>query len=390
MTEGTRALAKALALIAGLLLLVPVALNALSAWSDTRDTDAAVEAHLERAWAASEAGRFEAASVALEAAHGLAASDPSVQRAAMEIAVTRAARQPALVKDGELDALEYALTALGDGARASASTRLVATGLLAERRGDAVTALARYQEAVGAAPDDVWAHLAVARLERRAGRRVEALAAFEAAAKAAPENLAARNNLGVLYAELGRTDDAVAAFQAAIGIEDNVATRTNLATTLAGASRVPEAIEHLKRAVALAPEAAEPYRRLGQLLTASGEHAEAEVALKRSLELASDPATGVALGRLYQLQGHHDRAVDVLSSVLQAKRDAFDAAYLLGVSLRAQGRDAEAATAFRIYLSGAERMPGEVERVAEVQRLLATVPTAPGPTHPPRDADASP
>lgn len=366
-------------------MLAPVTLNALGERSRTADTAAAVAAHLARARATSDAGSFEAAMAALEAAHALAPRDPAVQRAAMVIAVTRAAQQPSLIDDAELDRLGYALTALADdgGPAVPASTRLVALGLLDERRGDAVAALARYEEAVKAAPDDAYAHLAVARLQRRAGHRVEALAAFEAAVKVAPDNLAARNNLGVLYAELGRVDDAVTAFQAAIKVEDNVASRTNLATTLTSAERLEEAVEHMQRAIALAPGSAEAYLRLGQLLTLTGRHADAEAALTRSLELKNDPATGVALGRLYQLEGLHDRAVSVLSAVLEAKRDAFDAAYLLGVSLRAQGRDADAATAFRIYLSVAERIPGEGQRVAEVQKLLAAAP--PGPLPAPRD-----
>jgi tetratricopeptide (TPR) repeat protein len=381
---------RAVPVIAVIAMLAPVTLNALGERSRAADTAAAVAAHLARARATSDAGSFEAAMAALEAAHALAPADPAVQRAAMRVAVTRAAQRPSLVDDAELDRLDYALTALAEdgGPAVPASTRLVATGLLAERRGDAVQALARYEEAVKTAPADAYAHLAVARLQRRAGRRVEALAAFEAAVEAGPNNLAARNNLGVLYAELGRVDDAVAAFQAAIAVEDNVASRTNLATTLAGAERLEEAVEHMQRAIALAPGSAEAYLRLGQLLTLTGRHADAEAALTRSLELKNDPATGVALGRLYQLEGLHDRAVAVLSAVLEAKRDAFDAAYLLGVSLRAQGRDADAATAFRIYLSAAERIPSEGGRVADVRELLAAA-AAPAPADP-RASDATP
>lgn len=378
--------------LAGLAMLAPMALNAYGEWSRAGDNAAAVKAHLLRAQGATEAGNFESATVALEAANALAPHDPAIQLEAMRVGVIRAAQRPKSVDDAALNGLEYALGVLGEASDAgpalAVSTRLVAQGQLEERRGDAVSALTNYEKAVAADAKDVFAHLAVARLHRRAGRRVEALASFEAAVKAAPGNVTAQNNLGVQYVDLGRVDDAVAAFNLAIKTDDNVASRMNLATTLAGVERLEEAVEHMQHAIQLAPTSAAAYRQLGQLLSAGGRHADAEAALVKSLNLSNDVSTGLSLGRLYQVQKRHERAVEVFTAILKAKPEAFEAAFLLGTSMQALGRNEAAVSAYQIYLQMAERVPGEADRVAEVRTLLtgakpaATTPTPTAPDAP--------
>ena len=90
--------------------------------------------------------------------------------------------------------------------------------------------------------------------------------------------------------------------------------------------RTAEAVEHVRRAAALAPDSAEVYRHAGQLLQSAGQGKEAEAALLKSLDLAHSLATGLSLAKLYQSQRRHGRAVEVLATLLDAHRDAYEAA----------------------------------------------------------------
>ncbi len=375
-----------------LLLLIFVAAYAGTEWSESCSRRQAVERHLERGLAAVRAGELVRARVAVEAARALAPGDPDVQTAMMAYNVRRAAELPHTLRAADLDALGYALDCSPDyadlGSKGEAlkwyspPVTKVARGQLALERGRTEAALELFEEARKTDPEYVHAHLAAARLLREAGKKLEALQALEAAVKAAPTNITALNNLGVHYAELDRGEDAMAVYQRAIEATDNASTRLNMADTLAKAKRTTEALEHLKRAAALAPDSPEVFRRLGTLLQSGGNLAGAEKMLLRSLDLQKDTQTAFNLGVLYQQQERYDRAASIFRQILEARPDSYPAAYALGATLRALGDAKGATAALRHYLSLAQQIPSEQERVAEVRGALGLSKPVPAPPAP--------
>jgi tetratricopeptide (TPR) repeat protein len=367
--------------LAVLLLLVPIAGYAASEWRRSSTRDRAVDRHIERAFTAMASGELPRARTAVDSARAVAPEDPEVHHAMMAFNAKRAAELPHTLADADLDALDYALVALEEGPSRGMSRALlkVARGQLAYERRRATQAMELFEEARKLDPGYVHGHLAAARVLRDSGKSLEALQALEAAVDAAPANITALNNLGVHYAELKRREDAIKVYQRAIDAADNASTRLNMADALAAAGRAPEALEHLKRAAALAPDSAEVFRRLGALLQSGGNLAGAERMLLRSLDLNKDLKTAFNLGVLYQQQERYDRAAEVFGQILEARPDSHRAAYALGATLRALGDTEGAIAALRRYLSLASQIPSEQGRVAEVRGALGIKePKAPG------------
>ncbi|MGM0576757.1 MAG: tetratricopeptide repeat protein [Myxococcota bacterium] len=353
----------ALVLIA--LLLIPVAWDRWDAHQARQDTRDAVEAHRERAAAAADAGEFEEAFAALEAARDLAPSNPSLQRARMKLRVRTAAERPRTL-DRDDAPLRYALEVTGDeGPQAQ-----VAAGQLALRDGRLEEARAHFEAALEVDESYAPAHLALGTVARRAGRPVEARGSFERAVDLVPDDVRALNNLGVVYLELDRTEEAVDAFEQAIDVRDNAASRLNLANALLGADRVPEAVAHLRRAAELEPGSAEIWRRLGSALRAGGELPAAAEALRRALELDRTPATAYTLALVEQARGRYGRTADLLRQVLEAEPRHADAAYDLGATLKAMGETEGAVRALERYLRITAGDEDEAERRAEVRTAL--------------------
>ena len=385
--------------VAILALLIPVAAYAATQWSRACSREKAVDDHLEQGLAAMAGGDLVRARVAVETARALAPDDPEVQLAMMAYNVKRAAELPHTLQAADLDALDYALWTLEKQGSPSVSGAVlkVARGQLVAQMQQPARALALFDEARKLDPGYVHAHLAAARVRRERGQSLEALQALEAAVKAAPTNITALNNLGVHYTELDRGEDAMAVYQRAIEAADNASTRLNMADALASAKRTTEALEHLKRAAALAPNSPEVFRRLGTLLQSGGNLADAERMLLRSLDLQKDVKTAFNLGVLYQQQERYDRAASVFNQILEARPDSHQAAYALGATLRALGDAKGATAALQRYLSLAAQIPSEQDRVAEVRGALGlkapaprTAAPAPGPPAKPATKPANP
>jgi tetratricopeptide (TPR) repeat protein len=121
-------------------------------------------------------------------------------------------------------------------------------------QGDFESALAAYEAALAADPDDAEARNNLAQLLVRLGRAADALPHFEQVIAAHPDRWAYRFNRGRAYAALTRWADAIVDYEAAVAaFPDDYATFYNLGLAHARLNAHAAAATAFERAVALAP-----------------------------------------------------------------------------------------------------------------------------------------
>lgn len=290
----------------------------------------------------------------------------------------------------------------------------VRLGLLRLAQDRLADAIALFDAALRAAPDDLEAKGALGRAYTRAGRHDEAVRALEPVVKAYGASGATAASflvaLAQAYDALGRSDDAIRSYrQAATRDPNNVEAAASIGGMMRRAGEVEAAIEHLKalerkhassalvqlelglayrdfhvdeqaivsleRAVKLDPKLASAYPPLIDSLAGK----EASTArFYRLLKAASsalpdDFSIQQRLGRAASDRKDYDLAVEVLTQAVKLQPNDADANYLLGMaeigadllddareSLRAlQVIDAQKAAALAKAIEEAEAKPRE-------------------------------
>ena len=362
----------------GLLMLAPITLDSWSAREVRHQSQAWVELHRARASAALAEQRYDLAESTYEQAMKHAPESIDLKLELFDVRLARVAAQPSSVKPEHLPELAYMLDISKAARDRSADANwLIARGLLAERRQDAGRAMALYEQAAGAQPTAVHAHLAIARLKRAAGDLEGSRAAHEAAHKAAPGDLEALNNLGTIEVELGAVESGLARFEGAIAIRDNAASRVNAANALSLLKRNKEAIPHLAKAHEMAPGSAEILRRLGRALALDQQLKVASQVLERSLALEDQSAIRLELGQLALEMKQGDRALKIFSELVEADPNGLDPLFELGRALKVLGRLPEASVVLTRYVQLAQGRPDQAKRVAMVKEAF-TPPGSPG------------
>ncbi|MET0647444.1 MAG: tetratricopeptide repeat protein [Pyrinomonadaceae bacterium] len=232
--------------------------------------------------------------------YGAALSAFNAKRAAEAEPFARRAAEVALAaggaKEGAADALvllAVVLAVRGDDAGSLVAARQAAD--LAPRNFDAQFTLGRALygagDAAGASrafraartlkPGDARAHFFLATTLERAGADAEALDAYRELARLRPDEAEGHLGLGVLLVKRGGAgvEEGLRELSRAIEIKpDLYEARVTLGRALVARSRAAEAVEHLKRAAALAPDNPEPhyqlslaYKRLGRREEAAAE-----------------------------------------------------------------------------------------------------------------------
>lgn len=147
--------------------------------------------------------------------------------------------------------------------------------------GDTAGAARAFRAAVALKPGDARALFFLATTLERAGDDAEALDAYRELAKLRPNDAEGHLGLGVLLVKKGGAgvEQGLLELGRALEINPNLyEARVTLGRTLVVRGRAADAVEHLKRAAALAPENPEPhyqlslaYRRLGRKEDAAAE-----------------------------------------------------------------------------------------------------------------------
>lgn len=135
----------------------------------------------------------------------------------------------------------------------------------------------------------------------------EAIAEYQAAIEADPENVSALTNLGVAFYNVGRLQDAVDQYQRAIEIAPNDADiHSNLAAAYVQLGQMDAALEQYQAAVSLDQGLAQAHFGLGVIYVELGQNEEAIAAFEQfqALDSGEDTqATELARQYLEQLRG---------------------------------------------------------------------------------------
>ena len=162
-------------------------------------------------------------------------------------------------------------------------------GSAAFRRGDYRSALALFEQAIAARPDDAESLNHAALALERLGRFGAALPLVERAIAVQPQKWSYRFNLGHIRGKLGDWAGAVAAYREADRLFPNDhATLFNLGLALQKAGADDDAIEPLTRAAAIEPKDPAFLLALGNSYQRLGRTEELETTLRRFLELAPE------------------------------------------------------------------------------------------------------
>ena len=191
---------------------------------------------------------------------------------------------------------------------------------------------------------DLQKSLELGLAHQRAGRLDEAEALYREVLRQQPDNADALHFLGVIFGQRGDAAAAVDAIRRATALRpDAPAFHSNLGKALVEAGDVEGGIASLRRALDLAPGYRVAQLRLGDALVRGGRASEA-VVLYRDIRRDSpdDPEIASALAAVLRELGRHAEAVETLAPVTGRHPEIPQLANDLAVSLQALGRNGEA------------------------------------------------
>ena len=180
-----------------------------------------------------------------------------------------------------------------------------------------------------------------------------AIAAFEKAVTAQPDNPDFQNAYGIALWRDGRTDAAIAAHAQAAGLDSRL--RPQYARTLDVAGRSEDAAREYAAILAANPDADGVREDYGRLLFRTGDYARAAPLLEKTAAARpDDPVLMQELAYSLDRTGDRDRATAAYREVLARAPEAAIARSLLADSLFQQGKREEAVDVVR---QGLDRTP---------------------------------
>lgn len=184
-------------------------------------------------------------------------------------------------------------------------------GIMSFQRQDLDGAVDFFERAIAADPAIGKYHGNLATVQIALQRFDDALATYEKAVQIDPDDAALKNGLGAIQREFGRTDEAMASFRAAVAIDPDLGqAHGNLATLLLQLNRPDEAMESALAGVAADDE---------------------------------DPDLHNIQAAVHGLKGENDAAIKCAGDALALDPHHVEALRNMGVLLRREGRDDEAA-----------------------------------------------
>jgi len=170
-------------------------------------------------------------------------------------------------------------------------------------------------------------YVTLGRMHDTAGKHDLALEEFKHALQLDPRNATAMAGMGRAYELAGRVNDAEASFRKAADLQPNDwDAHNNLAMFYDRQGKYPESIAEFKRALELVPDNAQVLFNLGATYVDSGNSkyfADAEAALKRSIEINPSFPAFANLGALYDREGKYQQASEMTQRALKMNADNY-------------------------------------------------------------------
>lgn len=188
-----------------------------------------------------------------------------------------------------------------------------------------------WRHAIACAPDDAFAHRALARDLATHGDRTAAIESYRRAAELDPDHAETWYDLGYQLAAGGRLDDAVRSYREALARRRDYAdARFHLGVALKLLGRLDEAVQEYALALEIRPDHAMTYNNLGNVYYAQARWADAERAYRTAAALDSDyaePRNGLGLvmlklGRPAAAITQFERALTIRPDYAEAKHNA--------------------------------------------------------------------
>jgi tetratricopeptide (TPR) repeat protein len=216
-------------------------------------------------------------------------------------------------------------------------------GLSLMRTNDPAGAIPHFKAAAEQKPKEFRPALGLAQALYNTNHFAEAEAAYRTAAALDQRSAAAESGVAMSLIRQKRADDAAPHVQQAFVLDRSYrAGFVALAQLYEATGRAAEAITFYR----LFPDNPEALERLGVLLTAKGDTAEAIQALEALLEKMPTDTRRIELAQAYAQNKQMDKAQAVLQPALQASPNDFDLRMFDGKLLRDQRKFAEAAEQF--------------------------------------------
>ena len=243
-------------------------------------------------------------------------------------------------------------------------------------------AMDRYRQYLKARPHDADVRFLLGHTALLAGRYDEAVAAYSEVATVRPNWAAAHGGLGYALLMTDQPQRAAPCYRRTLELNpDSTLVRYQLARLYAEQGQHREAIVEFEQLVQREPHAPEYPTRLADLLIqleqgtsmalgATERLADAEKLLRRALALAPQAAhPHWSLGMLYARQGRYTEAVPLFEHLLQLAPHDYQAHLFLGHLYQRTGRQADAAAQFAAFSRGqrAYRLKKVVRREMEAQ-----------------------
>jgi serine/threonine-protein kinase len=210
----------------------------------------------------------------------------------------------------------------------------------------------------------------------RAGRLEPAIAAYRRLTQLQPDSDRGYQRLGTAQLAAGRIDDAMESYQKANGIRESGATYSNIGTIHYWRGDYASAIAAYEHAIALAPNRADLYANLGDVLRKTGQHARAAdnyrraiVEARKEISVNANDALSLAGLALYQAKlGQKDAAASSIELASTLSPEDGEVLYVRAVVHALAGNTAAACEAIGAALAHGKSAE-EVRRADELTSL---------------------
>jgi tetratricopeptide (TPR) repeat protein len=207
---------------------------------------------------------------------------------------------------------------------------------------------AMYKAALAPAPDDNFLHANFAQFLYQTGDLAEALKEQQRVRELFPETPEAPYKIGLLLARQGKTSEAEKDFSQALAIRgDYVPALNELGLILANQEKTAAAVKCLTRALQLNPGYVETYLNLGFIEQCDGKPGQARAHYREAADLQpAGPAAYFyqAVASAEALQ--HNETINYFQAAVWMNPTFWQARYLLGMELAAEGKIGEAQAQF--------------------------------------------